>query len=239
VPKTVVYNSEVSYWQHVKFGFAADNAEIISNGFDTDAFRPNGDEKAAVRGELNIGNHSCVIGFVARDHPMKDLPTFVCAVRKILRKHGHVVVVVAGRGLDVSNRPLMELSGDRELGDRVICLGEYDKVEKLMRAFDVMVLSSAWGEGFPNVIGEAMATGVPCVATNVGECRTIIGKTGLVVEPQNPEQMAAAVSTLVNLDEGERKILGAAARQRIVEHYSLNKIVEKYQRLYQSLLVMP
>jgi glycosyltransferase involved in cell wall biosynthesis len=105
-----------------------------------------------------------------------------------------------------------------------------------MSAMDILCLSSAWGEGFPNVIGEAMATGVPCVATDVGDSKLVIGDTGVVVPPQNENALAAGVESLLMMPLEDRRALGASARARIEANYTLGAIVEQYAALYESLV---
>jgi glycosyltransferase involved in cell wall biosynthesis len=98
----------------------------------------------------------------------------------------------------------------------------------LLPAFDLFSLSSAFGEGFPNAVGEAMAAGVPCVATDVGDVRWVIGDTGQVVPPRSPALLASAWAEVLGLDAGTRRALGARARERIAREFSLDRIVAQY-----------
>lgn len=107
------------------------------------------------------------------------------------------------------------------------------EVEKILPIFDINVLSS-WNEGFPNVIGEAMACGIPCIATDVGESRYIIGQTGFVVPPKNPESLAEAIDRYFELENEEKNNLSKIARQRVVNTYSLDKICKEYDNLYRA-----
>jgi glycosyltransferase involved in cell wall biosynthesis len=108
-------------------------------------------------------------------------------------------------------------------------------VARLTAAFDVATLCSQ-SEAFPNVIGEAMACCVPCVATDVGECRRVIGDTGRIVETQDPGALAAAWTDLLALPASERRTLGFAARQRVVRDFDITSIAKQYQSLYESLV---
>jgi glycosyltransferase involved in cell wall biosynthesis len=102
-------------------------------------------------------------------------------------------------------------------------------------AFDVACSSSAWGEGFSNVLGEAMACGVPCVATGVGDSALIVGDTGRVIPPGRPEELAAACAELLSQPAAQRKQLGAAARDRVVREFSLRQMVEETEALLREL----
>ena len=102
----------------------------------------------------------------------------------------------------------------------------------MYKAADIACSSSAWGEGFSNAIGEAMASGLPCVVTDVGDSAIIVGDTGRVVPPRDPDALAAALSSLLSTD---RVALGSAARRRIENNYSLGAVVSQYENFYRSL----
>jgi glycosyltransferase involved in cell wall biosynthesis len=134
------------------------------------------------------------------------------------------------------NTPRLEpMIREHGLAGRAHLLGARCDVERLLPAIDICCLSSAFGEGFPNVLGEAMASGVPCVATDVGDAALLLGGTGKVVPPRNPQALADACAELIALDPGERQRLGQAARRRIKEHYDLTVIVKQYERFYDDL----
>ncbi len=95
--------------------------------------------------------------------------------------------------------------------------------------------SAAFGEGFPNVVGEAMACAVPVVSTAVGDAAAIIGSTGIIVPPRDPAAMAAAWRQLMDLGRNRRADMGVAARQRIVENYGLPAIIARYEAIYEAL----
>jgi glycosyltransferase involved in cell wall biosynthesis len=98
-----------------------------------------------------------------------------------------------------------------------------------------MATLSSFGEGWPNVVGEAMACGVPCVVTDVGDACAIVGETGRVVPPADPEALARAWAELLAFPEEQRRALGAAARERIAAYFSLEQVVERYQALWEEL----
>src|SRR5207253_3772281 len=122
------------------------------------------------------------------------------------------------------------------LDGRLHLIGPRRDVPRLMAALDLAVSSSAYGEGFPNVLAEAMATGVPCVTTDVGDSSLIVGATGDVVPPRDPDALAAAMLRVIQQDPEARLARGRAARARIVEQFDLPVAVRRYESLYQSLL---
>jgi glycosyltransferase involved in cell wall biosynthesis len=146
----------------------------------------------------------------------------------------NIAFVLAGHGIDPSNVRLTTLIRQLTLSSKVLLLGERQDVPKLMAALDIATMASAWGEGFPNVLGEAMACGVPCVATDVGDCAYIIADTGKIVPPKDPQALAAAWRALIAVGAEGRKQLGDKARRRVAEHFSLLEIVNQYEDLYKE-----
>ena len=120
------------------------------------------------------------------------------------------------------------------LKDRFHLLGERNDIESITAGLDI-ASSSSYGEGFPNILCEAMACEVPCVATDVGDSARIVGNTGEVVSAKDPEALAMAWTEMIGLGEEGRRRLGVAARKRVMDHFELSKIVKKYEALYTSL----
>jgi glycosyltransferase involved in cell wall biosynthesis len=232
LPEAIIYNSRVSAAQHARLGFDSSRAVIIPNGFDGARFKPRPEAKARLRKELGIEPARAVIGMVARNHPMKDPGNVVRAVA-LLRARGHAVhLVIVGSGLDQTNDELGTLVRECGLGAEVSLLGERTDIPDVVAGFDLAVLSSAWGEGFPNVLGEAMASGVPCVATDVGDCSWVIGPHGVIVPPRQSEALANALGRLLDLGPDARQQLGLAGRARVLQHFSLQEVVGQYETLH-------
>jgi glycosyltransferase involved in cell wall biosynthesis len=232
LPRAIIYNSRVSAAQHQALGFAAERTVVIPNGFDTTRFRPQPDARARLCAELGIDPARTLVGMVARNHPMKDHANLVRAAG-LLRQGGRDVhLVLIGSGIDAADRGLGELIAGLGLGERVSLLGERGDVATLIPGLDLVALSSAWGEGFPNVLGEAMACGVPCVATDVGDCTWVLGPHGVIVPPRQSEALARALARLIDLGSGARRQLGQAGRARIVQHFSIHEVVRQYETLH-------
>jgi len=141
---------------------------------------------------------------------------------------------MVGPGLDWDNTDLAACLQDAELADVTYLLGARDDVPRIDAALDVAV-SSSYTEAFPNAIAEAMSCGVPCVVTDVGDTALLVGRTGVVVPPRDPERLAAGVRDLLRLSDEDRRALGSAARRRIVDEFSLDKAVGSFSSLYLSL----
>jgi len=168
---------------------------------------------------------------------MKDHATLLRAIALLaisVEQIGQpVFFLLVGRGVMNEEEGLTELIVSLGIEKKVILLGERSDVPDIMGALDVAVSPSAWGEGFPNVVGEAMASGVPCVVTDVGDSAVIIGDSGLVVDAKDPSALASALLELLE-DQEQRLSMGVRARERIQQHYSISAISEQYLEMYKS-----
>lgn len=236
LPNRVLYNSAVSARQHESMGYAAHKSLVIPNGFDTAAFAPDDRARSLIRAELGLQQDALVIGLVARVHPMKDHANFLRAAALFAATCPQARFLLVGDGADAGNPALSDLIGELDLQDRVGLCGRRTDIAAITAALDIASSSSSWGEAFPNIIGEAMACGVPCVATDVGDVPQIIGDTGVVVPPRNAVALAAGWAQLASLDAPARRALGLRARQRITGHYSLQQVSRQYADLYTSLI---
>lgn len=234
VPAAVVVNSRAGQLAHERIGYRPRRWACIPNGFDTDRFAPSSDARRSVRQELEVDDATPLVGLVARVHPMKDHTTFLQAAGITVRSRPDVRFVLAGRDADTSNAMLATRVHAEGLEDRVFMLGEREDIPRVTAAFDVATCSS-YSEGFPNAVGEAMAAGVPCVTTDVGDCRELVGDTGVVVPPRDPQALAGAWLHILSMPPRERAALGASARNRIAERFSIAVVIAKYEQLYRGL----
>lgn len=230
----IVYNSNVSREQHEHFGFASRVGQLIPNGFNTAELQPDPKRGRIMRAALAISPEATVIGHVARLHPMKDHASFLRAAVAVMWNRPDVVALLVGREVTRDSTILTGIVPP-ELADRFYFTGERRDVSDLMRAMDVFCQSSCRSEAFPNVLGEAMALGVPCVATNVGDSRDIVGETGQIVPPSDSAALADALATMTERTPAERTSLGGEARARIEARYALPSVVEQYSKLYEQL----
>lgn len=232
-PTHIIYNSAVSAGQHEEIGYSPNFRKVIPNGFDYEKFKPDQIAREVVRQKLFTSTRGAVVIHVARFHPMKDHETSLRAAANLLIGFPETKFVMVGKHMTVRNKILMTYIEDLNLSDSVILLGERDDLPELLAASDIGLLSSAWGEGFPNVIGEAMASGIPCVVTDVGDSAIIVNDCGLVVPPRDSSALSSAVGQLL-ADDCLRIALGRKSRERIKMLYSLGKICNEYLDLYEG-----
>jgi len=224
----VIYNSQWSQMQHQQTGFCADNAVYIPNGFDLNVFKPSEVIYKKFRVKHHLNECSKIVGMIARFHSDKNHQGFVEVAKRIADSANSesVFFVLAGKGCHINNQPLLEWIKNAHLEDRFILLGSVESIQ-VLPAFDVY-LSTSWVEGFPNVIGEAMACGVPCVATDVGDTKMIVSTHGYTVAAGQYDELAQQVIFLL-------KEAGSAQenrRQSVTDRYDLSKTVAYYEQLY-------
>ena len=222
---SIIYNSTRSLNQHRQFGFSLDNDLYIPNGFDTEKWKPNKNLKFKIRKLLNIPNDVKVIGYVGRGDDQKDLPKLFRVFDIIKKNHPNVFLIAVGKNLEkyATN------------SDRIIFLGERSNVEEIMASFDLLCLTSK-AEGFPNVIGEAMSLGLPCISTDVGDVKSILGKAGWIVPANSTALFAKYLDNLLKMPKKELKKYGKSARGLIIKNYDINKIGERYVSHYNFIL---
>lgn len=229
----IIFNAHVARAQYEKLGYRNADIRVIPNGFDCDLYQPSDEARQRLKAEFRIQDDPIIIGMVARYHPMKDPATLVDAFRRVLGQGRNVHLLIVGTGMDHLAR---HIGSDRLSDiprDRLTMAGDRLDVADWLPGLDLLVLPSAWGEGFPNIIGEAMACGVPCVATDIGDSAWVVGEhAGHIVSPRNPEEMAAAIARICDLAPDTRREMGRAGRQRIVDHFSIDAVAAQYAQLY-------
>ena len=236
LPDVIFANSDKGEQYHRRMGYRGRRWEVIPNGFDLSVFQPDGQAKERVATELGLDPREppVFIGYLARFDPMKDHGTFLDAAAQLLQQRSDVHFVLAGRNVDENNRALVERI-PKDLRKHFHLLGERGDAEKITAGLDI-ACSVSLGEGFSNAVGEAMACGVPCVVTDVGDSAFIVGDTGLVVQPRDPEALFHAWKELLDMGRDGRAELGKAARERIEACFDIRKVVERYEAVYTSLV---
>ena len=234
-PARIVCCSERARTVHRALGYRDNIMTVIPNGFDLVRFRPDPGARAELRTELGVPAEAPLLGLVARLDPQKDVGTFIQAAQQVQAARPDSRLLMCGQGLHADNRELTARIADSGLGESTSLLGRRSDTPRVFAALDLLVSSSAYGEGFPNVIGEAMACAVPCAVTDVGDSADIVADTGIAVPPRDPQALAGAIVRL--LREGPEGLArrGEAARERIADHFSLPRIADSYGSLYRSL----
>jgi glycosyltransferase involved in cell wall biosynthesis len=234
-PAAIIYNSAIGAQQHADYGFHSTQQIVIPNGFDCQSFRPDPEARCAVRKELGIRDDTVLTGLVARYHPMKDHAGFLRSAALVAKEHPSAGFVFIGRG--TRDQPALEaLVAQLGLEDRVLFLGERPDMPRITAALDIACSGSAWGEGFSNAIGEAMACAVPCIVTEVGDSPYLVCDTGLCVPPAQPEALAGAISRLISGGPDYRRRLGEAARRRVQDNFSLPAVVCRFEKVFEEYL---
>ncbi|MFN3656966.1 MAG: glycosyltransferase [Pseudolabrys sp.] len=211
--------------------YAPGKVVIVPNGIDVDRMCIDRDGKRRMRAVWNIGARAFVVGMVARLDPMKDHANFLAAAAQFAAAHADAHFVCVGGGDSGGYRGELETMA-RALGlaERVSFIGEQSDLAPIYNAFDIGTLSSAYGEGFSNVIGEAMACGLPMAVTDVGDAARIVGPHGIVVPPGDPQRLSEAWGQLRQRQANEPN-LAVAVRAHIVDRYSIESMVDKTERI--------
>ncbi|MGH7258672.1 MAG: glycosyltransferase [Nitrospiraceae bacterium] len=219
----LVVNSHAGREYHRARGFPSKKMIVIHNGIDTDHFRPDKQAGKRMRREWGIKEGERLVGLVGRLDPMKDHPTFLKAAALVAQGRTDVRFVCVGQGPDGYRDDLYSLATALGLADRLIWADCFYDMPAIYNAFDVVVSSSVWGEGFPNVVGEAIACGVPCVATDVGDSALLFAASaGELVPPRDPEALAKGIEVLLKPDD---RYEPATLHERIAESFGNDRMV--------------
>jgi glycosyltransferase involved in cell wall biosynthesis len=222
-----ISNSEAGYVSRKARGYRCQKNVVIFNGADVDQFRPDSEARVRVRSEWAIPENEKLIGLVGRLDPVKDHSTFFTAAALLADERKDVRFVCIGDGPQTYRIQLQRLSQELGLTERLIWAGAREDMPAVYNAMDI-VCSSSLREGFPNVIAEAMACGVPCVVTDVGDSAKIVGDMGIVVPLDNPHMLAGGLRTMLQkLHETNPDLL----RERIVRYFSVETMVEATERI--------
>lgn len=235
-PDRILYNSWISENQHVALGFDEQKSQIVGNGFDLQLFSPNVYSRELMRQKLKIPQEAIVIGMIAHFHKTKNHALFFEAANLLGIHNRNIHFVLAGEQVTPDNPEIIRLlerfSG---LEGKLHLLGKRQDTPALLNSMDIFTLTATRGDGFPNVIGEAMACGIPCIATDIGDTALLINKTGQIFQDITSSSLAFAWQEWINAGAAWRRELGQQARKRIQKHYAIQNITTQYQDIYQSL----
>jgi glycosyltransferase involved in cell wall biosynthesis len=234
-PNLVLANSDAALAYHHSVGFKPKAQKVIANGFCGDHFRPSEHRRQSLRAEWGVTENNVLIGMIARVAAMKDHDIFLDAAISISAEMPNIKFLLVGKGTE-PNMPLAQSQKALALKGKILWLGQRSDIQDIMGALDIATLTSKCGESFPNVLAEAMLCGTPCVTTDVGAAAVIIGDTGLVIPSGQPACLMKAWWAMAKLSAGSRQSLGASARMRILEHFSLDEIARQYADTYRQML---
>ncbi len=241
-PAAAVFPSATGLALHRALGYRASRLHHIPNGVDTARFAPDregGRRRLAAALDVPLAAEDLVLGLVARWDPAKDVPGFLAALAHLATAHpvltARLRVVLLGAGLDASNQALHALLRDHPLTARMALLGVREDIHRLVPGLDAAANASR-GETLPLAILEAMACGVPCVVTDVGDSAVLVGETGFACPPEDPAALAAGMERLLGMPDQERRALGKAARRRVATQFTLEQTAARYAAVYDALL---
>jgi glycosyltransferase involved in cell wall biosynthesis len=221
----IICNAEAGRRWHEAMGYPRERMVVIENGIDTERFHFDAHARTHLRKEWGIADHEHLIGLIARIDPMKDHDTFLRAAAQLAGRSPGVRFVCVGDGSESELARLKGLAHALGLDGRLLWLGRRADVAGVLSAMDI-ASSSSYGEGYSNAIGEAMACGRICVVTDVGDSRRIVGETGFVVPPRDPEALARGWEAALALLPAQRVAREQAARRRIEKRFSVKRMVE-------------
>lgn len=228
----IIVNSISGKIYATKNGFPEEKVKVIQNGVNLRKFYPSIELRHEFRKELNIREDRILIGLVGRIDPIKDHPTFLRAAGIFSQSNKNVDYICIGDGPNERKEYLHQLSKELGLKDRVFWLEQWPNMCAVYNALDLLTLTST-GEGFPNVLIEAMACGKPCVATNVGDVKFIIDNLGVVVPPSNPQKLVEAWETLI---KSKLLLSSSELRLHISKYFNLDILLKKTEEVLITLL---
>lgn len=234
VPSTIICAAEASRRAHIALGYDGSRMVVVPNGFDLVRLVATAAEREALRLQCDLGAGVVAIGYLGRFHPDKDQENFVLAAGLVAHKHSNARFLMVGSGLDANNAQLAEWIRATGFADRFVLLGERSDVPVCLAAMDLFCLSSRT-EGFPNVVGEAMAMGLPCVVTDVGDAAILVADTGVVVPKEDSAALARGLGQMLAMTPAARQQLGLKAKARIHAEFTMERARERFESIYQQI----
>lgn len=227
IPERIVACSTASGELHRQIGYAGHKMVIIPNGF---TLHKNTDQ-GKLRQALGVAAAAPIIGMIGRFNPAKDHQNFIDAAALVKIKFPACEFVLCGAGVNNTNQYLTRAIAAAGLEKCVHLLGNQIEIGWILSDLAFLVSSSA-SEAFANVIGEAMASGISCVVTDVGDSAHIVGNTGIIVPPRDPGALAKGMLKMLDRSSAELEVSGKQAQKRIEQLFSLAEIVRSYEKLY-------
>ena len=236
IPSKIICAADAARQLHEAVGYSASKMLVIPNGFDLERLAATREQVASVRQQAGLTAEQRVIGSVGRFNAVKDQRNFVLAAGILARQHSDLRFLMVGRDLDPNNAQLMQWITDTGKPECFLLLGERSDVPACLAAMDILCLHSRT-EGFPNVVGEAMAMARPCVVTDVGDAAHLVAQTGVVVPKEDALALAAGLERLLSLPKADLHDLGQRARQRIHMNFTMDHARQQFEQVYQQLLM--
>lgn len=234
IPKKIICVAEASMAKHIRIGYCKKKMLVIPNGFNLDKLYRDSFASMQLRKGNGIEQDEIVIGSVGRFSQVKGQDIFVKAAGIVAEKNMNVKFLMVGRDLDTSNKELMNWINATGKANQFILLGERSDINICYGAMDIFCMHSR-SEGFPNALGEAMAIGLPCISTDVGDAKLLGGKNISLTEPNNSILLAEVILQMISYTKAELRLIGKSSRERILENYSITSMLRAYEEFYNKL----
>ena len=233
LPSKIICVAEAARRSHIEYGYKADKMQVIHNGLDFSNFQPT-TEPAVIRAQWGFTAQQQLLGSVGRFHPDKGQDLLIKAFSELSVDYPELKLVLVGRGCDYDNNTLVEMIAAADIENKVLLLGERSDVASCLSAFDMYCMPSRT-EGFPNGLAEAMAAGLPAVATDVGDAKLMAAET-VIYAAAEVTSLHQSLKQLCQLDQVASSQLGQAAAQRVRDLFSIQAIRQRYDQLYKSMM---
>lgn len=235
VPHTIVCVAEAARRSHSLIGYDVARMVVVGNGFDLARLTASRAQREELRAQCGCQEGDIVLGTLGRFNLDKDHANFVAAAGRLAARHPRLRFLMVGKGLDPGNRDLVRWIAATGHAERFVLLGERADVAVCLSAMDIFCLSSRT-EAFPNVVGEAMAMGLPCVATDVGDVALLMADTGVIVPRADPDALARGVAGLVERGPQYRSGMGQRARDRIHAAFTMASVRARFETIYDNVI---
>jgi len=235
IPKGIICCGEEVLRVHSELGYNKSKMKIICNGYDISLFKPSIKLRLFFRKEFDLNSKTLVLGMVGRFHPQKNHLGLLKALSIVKKCFKDFKFLLVGRDLNHNNLILVNEIKNQNLESNIVLINKRSDIPAVMNAIDINVLSSSSGEGFPNVLAEAMACGIPCVTTNIGDASLIVGHTGWVSPPNDSIALANSIIKAIKEKNRDKKLWSLRkqkCRNRIIENFSLDKMIKNYHSVW-------
>ncbi len=228
-PHMILYNSQAGINSHLKRGYSDQKTCLVKNGIDTNIFKPDKYNNKKFKKNLGIPENKLLIGIVARYDPIKGHSDFLKGISIFNNCHALIV----GDGVTKSRELKLALN-KLKLKEKVTLMEQQKNIGSIISCLDILV-STSYSEGFPTVIAEAMSCQTIVIATNVGDTKEILGEYNFLINPGDPQQLSERIKNISKMKNEIKLSLEKKLRKKIIDNYSLDKMIDKYENIYNSL----
>jgi len=236
IPKVIVCAANSALKFHASLGYNKARLTFVPNGFDLSRFVFKVTDRNRIRSTFHFQDDDIVILSLGRFTYEKDHANFISAAGIVSSKYKNVKFLLVGRGVNESNQSLTSLISQTGFHQNFFLVGESDNVPAIFAAVDIFCLHSRT-EAFPNVLGEAMAMGLPCISTAVGDAELILGDCGSVVPKMNSSALALSIMNFIELPYHKKLNLGECSKARVSNLFSMNSTKQCFEKIYKNIVL--